>query len=143
MTDRTPNHPAADIIAALESETMRVERAECADAGMPASDHPVVQRAARVLDAAHTRSTVTAAHLAIMTALEHLTADDLRDTPAGRALMAEAWEEGAEAAWASTAEGFNAECAFEHLAGGPFDGQETTFRESNPDTPNPYRAPAS
>ena len=26
-------------------------------------------------------------------ALPHLTGDDLRDTPAGRALMAEAWEE--------------------------------------------------
>ena len=32
---------------------------------------------------------------ALTAALPHLTADDLRDTPAGRALMAEAWEEGA------------------------------------------------
>ena len=30
----------------------------------------------------------------IIAALPHLTADDLRDTPAGRALMAEAWEAG-------------------------------------------------
>ena len=29
--------------------------------------------------------------------LPHLTADDLRDTPAGRALMAEGWDQGAEA----------------------------------------------
>lgn len=29
----------------------------------------------------------------IQKALPHLTADDLRNTPAGRALMAEAWEE--------------------------------------------------
>lgn len=33
----------------------------------------------------------------ITAALPHLTADDLRDTPAGRALMAEAWQEGAMA----------------------------------------------
>ena len=31
---------------------------------------------------------------ALTAALPHLTADDLRDTPAGRALMAEAWERG-------------------------------------------------
>lgn len=35
------------------------------------------------------------AHAALTAALPHLTADDLRNTPAGRALMAEAWEEGA------------------------------------------------
>ena len=34
---------------------------------------------------------------AIIAALPHLTADDLRNTPAGRALMAEAWDQGAEA----------------------------------------------
>lgn len=93
----SPNHPAAKMIAALESETMRVERAECAAAGLPASDHPVVQRAARVLDAARSKSATTNAHLSILTALEYLTADDLRDTPAGQALMAEAWDQGAEA----------------------------------------------
>ena len=32
-----------------------------------------------------------AAHGVLGAALPHLTADDLRDTPAGRALMAEAW----------------------------------------------------
>ena len=88
----SPNHPAAKMIAALESETMRVERAECAAAGLPASDHPVVQRAARVLDAARSKSATTSAYLSILTALSNLTADDLRNTPAGRALMAEAWE---------------------------------------------------
>lgn len=35
------------------------------------------------------------AHAALTAALPHLTADDLRNTPPGRALMAEAWEEGA------------------------------------------------
>ena len=85
------NHPAVKMLSALESETMRAERAECAAAGLPASDHPAVQRAARVLDAARSKSATTSAHLSILTALEYLTADDLRDTPAGQALMAEAW----------------------------------------------------
>ena len=92
MIDLTPNHPAVKILSALEFETMRVERAECAAAGMPASDHHVVQRAARVLDAARSKNAITNAHLSILTALEHLTADDLRNTPAGRELMAEAWD---------------------------------------------------
>lgn len=33
----------------------------------------------------------------LRTAIRNLTADDLRDTPAGQALMAEAWDQGAEA----------------------------------------------
>lgn len=90
MIDR--NHPAVEMLSALEVETMRVERVECAAAGMPASDHPVVQRAARVLDAARSKSATTSAYLSILTALTHLTADDLRNTPAGRALLAEGWE---------------------------------------------------
>lgn len=89
MIDR--NHPAVEMLSALEAETMRVERVECAVAGMPASDHPVVQRAARVLEAAQSRSATTSAHLSILTALEHLTADDLRDTPVGKQLLAEGW----------------------------------------------------
>ena len=35
------------------------------------------------------------AHAALTAALPHLTADDLRNTPPCRELMAEAWEEGA------------------------------------------------
>lgn len=35
--------------------------------------------------------------IALNAAREHYTADDLRDTPAGRDLMAEAWDRGAEA----------------------------------------------
>ena len=90
MIDR--NHPAVEMLSALEAETMRVERVECAVAGMPASDHPVVQRAARVLDAARSKSATTSAYLSILTALEHLTADDLRNTPAGKQLLAEGWD---------------------------------------------------
>ena len=91
MIDR--NHPAVKMLSALESETMRAERAECAAAGLPASDHPAVQRAARVLDTASSKNATTNAHLSILTALEYLTADDLRATPAGQALMAEALED--------------------------------------------------
>ena len=91
MIDR--NHPAVKMLSALESETLRAERAECAVAGLPASDHPAVQRAARVLDAARSKSATTNAYLSILTALPHLTADDLRVTPAGQALMAEALED--------------------------------------------------
>ena len=91
MIDR--NHPTVKILSALESETMRTERAECAVAGLPASDHPAVQRAARVLDAARSKSATTNAYLSILTALPHLTADDLRATQAGQALMAEALED--------------------------------------------------
>ena len=73
------------------------------------SNHPAVEAAARsALDAGWTCDTheprpwgdcddCTASHLStapkILTAtLPHLTADDLRDTPAGRALMAEGWD---------------------------------------------------
>ena len=35
------------------------------------------------------------AHAALTTALPHLTADDLRNTPVGRELKAEGWDEGA------------------------------------------------
>ena len=34
------------------------------------------------------------AHAALTAALPHLTADNLRDTPGGRALMAEGWDRG-------------------------------------------------
>ena len=112
-----PNHPAAKMIAALESETMRVERAECAAAGLPASDHPVVQRAARVLDAARSKNATTNAYLSILTALSNLTADDLRNTPPGRELMAETWGQG-------------------YLAG---EDDARMLREAEECHPNPYR----
>lgn len=130
MTDLTPNHPAVKIIAALESETMRVERAECAAAGIPASDHPVVQRAARVLDAAHSKSTTTSAYLSILTALSHLTADDLRHTDAGRALMAEGWDQGVA----------DNERGWQHVyAGHDIDPDDPLAICQTCCTPNPYR----
>ena len=74
MTDLTPNHPA------VRAANMGVQEWLAGDG--PFDDDPV--RLAHDMTAA-----------CITAALPHLTADDLRDTPAGRALMAEAWEEGA------------------------------------------------
>ena len=54
-------------------------------------NHPAVEAA---LDAeAHTDGPMSrdTAHYMLEHALPHLTADDLRDTPAGRELMAEGW----------------------------------------------------
>ena len=65
MTDLTPNHPAVE---AAHSAT---------DAWMDDVQHKLPNdQMVHVLD----------------TAIPHLTADDLRDTPAGRALMAEGWD---------------------------------------------------
>ena len=54
-------------------------------------NHPAVEAGAEGMEYPH----IPTAHDAITAALPHLTADDLRDTPAGRELMAEAWQEGA------------------------------------------------
>lgn len=59
------------------------------DRNHPAVNHAVVAMLGRVLN----RDT---AHRMLNAALPHLTADDLRDTPAGRELMAEAWDECAD-----------------------------------------------
>lgn len=72
-------------------------------------DHPAVEAASKAWgDSAptttamwagmskHRRDLVRARMAeALKDALPHLTADDLRDTPAGRELMAETWQEGA------------------------------------------------
>ena len=71
MTDLTPNHPAVQVGCQAASEWAD-------DASGAEPDHIAL--------ALH----MTAA--CITAALPHLTADDLRNTPAGRALMAEAWE---------------------------------------------------
>ena len=70
MTDLTPNHPA--VLAALNAETQRQRTRVDAYA----DDH-----IREMLDA-------------LTAALLHLTADDLRHTPVGRELMAEAWDQG-------------------------------------------------
>lgn len=73
----------------------------------------------------------------VSAALEHLESATeeniarLRDTPAGRALMAEGWEDGAQAAWGVSGEGWNGE-----YAGRP--GPSGVFRAQNPTFPNPH-----
>ena len=73
MTDLKPDHPA------VRAANMGVQEWLAGDG--PFDDDPV--RLAHDMTAA-----------CITAALPHLTADDLRDTDAGRALMAEAWEAG-------------------------------------------------
>ena len=70
MTDLTPNHPAVKAGCQAAGEWTE-------GASVDAQDHITL--------ALH----MTAA--CITAALPHLTADDLRATPAGQALMAEAW----------------------------------------------------
>ena len=65
MTDR--NHPAVE---ALADAIYRALSGQYGDFGTPSKGE---------------------AYAALTAALPHLTADDLRDTPAGRALMAETW----------------------------------------------------
>ena len=67
MPDLTPNHPAVE---ALADAIYRALYGQYGDFGTPSKGE---------------------AHAALSAALDHLTADDLRNTPAGRALMAEAW----------------------------------------------------
>ena len=71
MTDLTPNHPAVKAGCQAAGEWTE-------GASVDAQDHITL--------ALH----MTAA--CITAALPHLTADDLRNTPAGRALMAEGWD---------------------------------------------------
>ena len=74
MTDITPNHPAVETMLWHEGQY---------NYGEPPETWPAATRKAAAADFADK----------LMHALPHLTADDLRNTPAGRALMAEALEE--------------------------------------------------
>ena len=71
MTDLTPNHPAVQVGCQAASEWVD-------DASADEPDHIAL--------ALH----MTAA--CITAALPHLTADDLRNTPAGRKLLVEGWD---------------------------------------------------
>ena len=61
-------------------------------------DHPAVEAADRAatrwMEDRELETDLDGTAYMLTAALPHLTADDLRDTPAGRALMAEAWERG-------------------------------------------------
>ena len=76
MTDLTPNHPAVE--AAARSA---YERAWCGE-NEPWSEVDDLERDEWRADEAHS----------LTAALPHLTADDLRNTPAGEQLMAEGWD---------------------------------------------------
>ena len=109
MTDLTPNHPA------VEAANMGVQEWLAGDG--PFNDDPV--RLARDMTA-----------VCITAALPHLTADDLRNTPAGRALMAEAWDQGVA----------DNERGWEHVyAGHDIDPDDPLAICQTCGTPNPYR----
>ena len=72
MPDITHNHPAVETMLWHEGQY---------NYGEPPETWPAATRKAAAADFADK----------LMHALPHLTADDLRNTPAGRALMAEGW----------------------------------------------------
>ena len=109
MNDLTPDHPAVQVGCQAASEWVE-------DASVDETDHIAL--------ALH----MTAA--CITAALPHLTANDLRNTPAGRALMAEAWEEGVA----------DNERGWQHVyAGHDIDPDDPLAICQTCCTPNPYR----
>ena len=110
MTDLTPNHPA--VKAGCQAAGQWAEGAHVADAPDPT---------ALALDMTTT---------CLSAALPHLTADDLRNTPAGKQPMAEAWEEGVA----------DNERGWQHVyAGHDIDPADPLAICQTCGTPNPYR----
>lgn len=103
MTDLTPNHPAVE--AAHTASQAWMDDVACK---LPRDEMVYILSAA----------------------LPHLTADDLRDTPAGHALMAEAWDQGAA----------DNERGWQHVyAGHDIDPDDPLAICQTCGTPNPYR----
>ena len=114
MTYLTPNHPAVE--AAARSA---YERAWCGE-NEPWSEVDDLERDEWRADEAHS----------LTAALPHLTAVDLRHTPAGRALMAEAWDQGVA----------DNERGWQHVyAGHDIDPDDPLAICQTCGTPNPYR----
>ena len=90
MPDITPNHPAVE---ALARELAQL------DAGdpWPSNDDLGGHHILGTRGDEYRFAMLEEARAVLNAALPHLIADDLRNTPAGKQLMAEAWEEGAEA----------------------------------------------
>ena len=88
MTYLTPNHPAVE---ALARELAQL------DAGdpWPSNDDLGGHHILGTRDDEYRFAMLEEARAVLNAALPHLTADDLRDTPVVRMLMAEAWDEGA------------------------------------------------
>ena len=78
MTDLTPNHPAVQAATRVGRVSDEAEIAASEAYAQGVGERPFSQRM----------------RAAIIAALPHLIADDLRDTPAGRELMAEGWDQG-------------------------------------------------
>ena len=103
MTDLTPDHPAVDA----------AERA-----------------ATRWMEDRELETDLDGTVYMLTAAIPHLTADDLRDTPAGRELMAEAWDQGVA----------DNERGWEHVyAGHDIDPDDPLALCQTCGTPNPYR----
>ena len=103
MTDLTPNHPAVE--AAHTASQAWMDDVACK---LPRDEMVYILTAA----------------------LPHLTADDLRNTPAGRKLMAEAWDQGVA----------DNERGWEHVyAGHDIDPDDPLAICQTCGTPNPYR----
>ena len=113
MTDLSPNHPAVEAATFAQWNSQR-ESHWC-----PYDD------VSDVVKDRWRRGTTNA----LNAALSHLTADDLRNTPAGRALMAEGWDQGVA----------DNERGWEHVyAGHDIDPDDPLAICQTCGTPNPY-----
>ena len=90
MTDLTPNHPAVE---ALARELAQLDDGE----PWPSNDELGGHHILGTRDDEYRFAMLEEARAVLNAVLPHLTADDLRNTPAGKHLMAEAWDQGAEA----------------------------------------------
>ena len=129
MSDLTPNHPAVEAarhaLAADDENGCMIEQHEingmwtCLAHGVSA-DGPEMCWYVRDMPP-----------IVLNAALPHLTADDLRNTPAGRELMAEAWDQGVA----------DNERGWEHVyAGHDIDPDDPLAICQTCGTPNPYQA---
>ena len=85
----------------------------------------------RALDDRQKQITTRYAREVVTKALGRLNADTLRHLPQVQELMVEAWEDGAQAAWGASGEGWNGEYAERP-------GPPGVFRAQNPTFPNPH-----
>ena len=87
MTDLTPNHPA---VGALARELAQLDDGE----PWPSNDELGGHHILGTRDDEYRFAMLEEARAVLNAVLPHLTADDLRNTPAGRKLMAEGWDQG-------------------------------------------------
>ena len=85
MTDLTPNHPA------VEAAARELAQLDAGDP-WPSNDDLGGHHILGTRDDEYRFAMLEEARAVLNTVLPHLTADDLRHTPAGRQLMAEGWD---------------------------------------------------